>query len=70
MKEITAIEALGTPYMTKVGEIAIEDRIYCTAIAGVNPKIENWRGASAEEREEWQRELEALNPIDNISEVV
>lgn len=63
MKEIKAMEVFGTPYMTQAEELPIEERGYWSRIAGVNIAVEDYRGATAEEREEWKKEIEKLNPI-------
>ena len=60
MKEIKAMEAFGTPYMTQAEDVSIEERGYWTRVSSKNVVIENYRGASAEEREEWQKELDAM----------
>lgn len=63
MKEIKAIEAFGTPYMTQSAEVELESRIYVTAISGISPSIEDWRGATAEEKAVWREEIDKLNPM-------
>ena len=60
MKEIKAIEAFGTPYMTQSAEVELEQRLFVTAISSKSITIAYWRGASAEEREKWQKELDAM----------
>lgn len=62
MIQIKATEAFGTPYMTQSTEVELEGRIYVTAISGISPSIEDWRGATAEERAEWQAAMDKLNP--------
>ena len=63
MKEIVAMEVFGTPYMTQAEELPINERGYWTRIAGVNASAEGLRGASAEERDAWLKEVEELNAI-------
>ena len=63
MKEIKAIEAFGMPYMTHSAEVELESRLYITAISGINISAEDWRGATAEEKAEWQAEMDKLRPI-------
>lgn len=63
MKQIKAIEAFGTPYMTQAKEVELENRIFVTAISGKSITIADWRGASAEEKAEWQAEMDKLRPI-------
>jgi hypothetical protein len=60
MKEIKATEAFGTPYITQAEDVSIEQRGYWTRVSGKNVTIENYRGATNEEREEWQKELDAM----------
>lgn len=63
MKQIKAIEAFGTPYMTQAKEVELEQRLFVTAISGKRITIADWRGASAEEKAEWQAEMDKLRPI-------
>lgn len=63
MKEITAMEAFGTPYMTQAEDLPIESRAYWTRIRGKDASVEGLRGASAEEREAWRKELDEYNNI-------
>lgn len=63
MKELKAIEVFGTPYMTQDKEVELENRIFVTAISGKSITIADWRGATAEERAEWQAEMDKLRPI-------
>lgn len=60
MREIVAMEVFGTPYMTQAEELSIEERGYWSRIAGADVTTEEYRGATAEEREEWQKELDAM----------
>ena len=64
MKEIKAMEAFGTPYMTQSAEVELESRLYVTAISGISISADDWRGATAEEKAEWQAELDKLRPIE------
>lgn len=71
--EITAMKAFGTPYMTQAEDLSIEQRGYWTRVLGKNVTIENYRGATIEEREKWQKELDEIysknNPMfNNIKE--
>lgn len=63
MKEIKAMEAFGTPYMTQAEELPIEERRYCTRALGKNVSLTDYRGATAEEKAEWQAEMDKLRPI-------
>lgn len=60
MKEIIAMEAFGTPYMTQAEDVSIDERDYWTRVSGKNVNAEDYRGATAEEREKWQEELDAM----------
>jgi hypothetical protein len=63
MKEIKATEAFGTPYMTQSTEVELEQRLFVTAISGKVVTENDWRGATAEEKAEWQAEMDKLRPI-------
>lgn len=63
MKEIKAIEAFGTPYMTQAKEVELEQRLFVTAISGINPSLNDWRGATVDEKAEWQKEMEKRRPM-------
>lgn len=63
MEQIKAIEAFGTPYMTQSAEVELESRLFVTAISGISISANDWRGASAEEKAEWQAEMDKLSPI-------
>ena len=63
MKEIKATEAFGTPYMTQSAEVELEQRLFVSAISGINPSLNDWRGATAEEKAEWPAEMDKLNPV-------
>lgn len=60
MKEIIAMEAFGTPYMTQAEELPIEERGYWTRVRGGEVNKDNYRGASREERDVWTAELDAM----------
>lgn len=64
MKQIKAIQAFGTPYMTQSAEVGLESRLFVTAISGISISVEDWRGATAEEKEAWQAEMDKLRPIE------
>lgn len=64
MKEIKATEAFQTPYMTQSAEVELESRLFVTAISGISISAEDWRGATAEEKAEWQAEMDKLMPIE------
>lgn len=57
------MEVFGTPYMTQAEELPTSERGYWTRMAGVDVSAEGLRGASAEEREAWKKEMEKLNPL-------
>lgn len=63
MKELKAIEAFGMPYMTQSEEVELKQRLFVTAISGKSITIADWRGATAEEKAEWQAEMDKLRPI-------
>lgn len=63
MKQIKAIEVFGTLYMTQDKEVELAQRLFVTAISGKSITIADWRGATAEEKAEWQVEMEKLRPI-------
>lgn len=49
MKEITAKEGM---YLTQSGEV--EDRIFITAIKGMNVNELDWKEVTLEEKEAWE----------------
>lgn len=63
MIQIKAIEAFGTPYMTQSAEVELEQRLYVTAISGKVVTENDWRGATAVEKAEWQKEMDKLRPM-------
>jgi hypothetical protein len=56
MKEIKAREGY---YLTQANEV--EDRIFVTAIKGMNIHKEDWREADLEEKEEYEKNIEYVN---------
>ena len=59
MKEIKARQGY---YLTQVQEV--EDRIFITAIKGMNINESDWREATQEEKNEWE-EMQNTADIDN-----
>ena len=57
MKEIKAREGY---YLTQVEEVG-ENRIFITAIKGVNINESDWREATQEEKDEFEKSLEEIN---------
>ena len=57
MKEIKAREGY---YLTQVEEVG-ENRIFITAIKGVNINESDWREATQEEKDEFEKSLEETN---------
>lgn len=66
MKEITAQEVFGTPYMTQASEVELQDRTYCRKAMGVNVRVEDYRGASAEEKDAHYKMIEELSNEFNV----
>lgn len=64
MKEIIAMEAFGTPYMTQAEDLSTEERGYWTRVRGVEVNKDNYRGASREERDAWRSMLDAMSADD------
>ena len=54
MKELKSREGY---YLTQSADVAKEDRMYITAIKGVNVNEADWREATAEEKEEHEKQL-------------
>lgn len=54
MKEIKSREGY---YLTQSADVANEDRMYITAIKGVNVNEADWRDATLEEKEEYEKQL-------------
>ena len=55
MKELKAREGY---YLTQSAEVAKEERQYITAIKGVNINESDWREATLEEKEEFEKAQE------------
>lgn len=64
MIQIKATGAFGTPYMTQSAEVKLESRLFVTAISGISISADDWRGATAEEKAEWQAEMDKLRPME------
>ena len=58
MKELKSREGY---YLTQSADVAKEERIYITAIKGVNINESDWREATSEEKEEFEKSLEEEN---------
>ena len=56
MKEIKAKEGY---YLTQMNEV--EDRVFVTAVKGVNISESDWREATIEEKEEYEKSIEYGN---------
>lgn len=54
------MKAFGTPYMTQAEDLSIEQRGYWTRVSGKNVSLTDYRGATIDEREKWQDELDAM----------
>ena len=59
MKEIKAREGY---YLTQVEEV-VEDRVFITAIKGVNVNESDWREATQEEKDEFEKQKEDINNL-------
>ena len=57
MKEIKSREGY---YLTQSADVVKEDRIYITAIKGVNVNEADWREATQEEKETHDAEMEKM----------
>lgn len=55
MKEIKAKDGM---YLTQSAEVSNEERTYITAIKGMNIKASDWRDATAEEKESFEKAME------------
>ena len=55
MKEIRAKEGY---FLTQSADVAKEERTYITAIKGMNVNESDWREATLEEKEEFEKSLE------------
>ena len=60
MKEIKAKEGM---YLTQSAEV--ENRIFVTAVKGANISEADWREATAEEKEAYEKAVEEANKADN-----
>lgn len=60
MKEIKAREGY---YLTQVEEV--DDRVFITAIKGVNVNESDWREATQEEKDEFEKQKEDINYLIN-----
>ena len=49
--------------MTQSAEVELEQRLYVTAISGKVVTENDWRGATAVEKAEWQKEMDKLRPM-------
>ena len=58
MKELKANEGY---YLTQSADVANEDRIYITAIKGENVNESDWREATQEEKDEFEKSQEQTN---------
>ena len=56
MKEIKSREGY---YLTQSADVTKEDRIFITAIKGINVNEADWREAAQEEKDKLEAELEA-----------
>ena len=55
MKEIKSREGY---YLTQSADVAVEERVFITAIKGANVKDEDWREATQEEKDEFEKSNE------------
>jgi hypothetical protein len=55
MKELKAKEGY---YLTQSADVATEERLYLTAIKGMNVNEADWREASQEEKDAFEKEME------------
>lgn len=60
MKEIKSREGY---YLTQSAEVANEERLYLTAIKGANINESDWREATAEEKEAYEKAQEEASKI-------
>ena len=61
MKEIKAREGY---YLTQVEEVG-EDRVFITAIKGVNVNESDWRETTQKEKDEFEKQKEDINYLIN-----
>jgi hypothetical protein len=57
MKELKSREGY---YLTQSAEVAKEDRVFITAIKGASVNEADWREATQEEKDEWEKQMEEL----------
>ena len=57
MKEIKSREGY---YLTQSADVANEDRMYITAIKGMNVNEADWREATQEEKDAFEKQMEEL----------
>jgi hypothetical protein len=57
MKEIKARQGY---YLTQSADVANEDRMYITAIKGMNVNETDWREATQEEKDAFEKQMEEL----------
>lgn len=62
MKEIKANKGY---YLTQSADVANEDRMYITAIKGMNVNEADWREATKEEKDTFEKEQEELRKENN-----
>jgi hypothetical protein len=55
MKEIKSREGY---YLTQAADVATEERLYLTAIKGMNVNEADWREATQEEKDAFEKEME------------
>jgi hypothetical protein len=57
MKEIKSRQGY---YLTQSADVANEDRMYITAIKGMNVNETDWREATQEEKDAFEKQMEEL----------
>ena len=62
MKELKSREGY---YLTQSAEVEKEERVFITAIKGANINEADWREATAEEKEAYEKAVEEANKADN-----
>jgi hypothetical protein len=55
MKELKSREGY---YLTQAADVATEERLYLTAIKGMNVNEADWREATQEEKDAFEKEME------------
>lgn len=66
MKELKSKEGY---YLTQAADVVEEDRVFVTAIKGENVNEADWREATAEEKEEFEKAL-AEKIAENIERLI